>query len=463
VKKLIPGVLLYLNALNLSADTDLIIKDPNNYLHYRILLNSRELLREQKNGLWVNQGKLTFSNIDLRDFKVLVNQTFEVKGNILISIEGTGQLYRINLKELSLIRVDNTFFRGYNFWAIKFIRKDTLCSLGGSGFWHFNNIETFFSNKTKEWELLNVPLEDGPQQISRAFGGYDKKRDIISVIESPPFYGKLNKEFPYKYFEKNTAANEWKLLGEVNSKLLFKLGVKRLNSIFVNGIYLFLDGDYFLFADPIENKIFFVEKNLPLFNLINEISENRGFLFTYSKEKHYKDSQLKIDSISFEKLKSLGIPKGYFYIKDDNGLLLYTISGLIIVCILSIYLFKSNKKKAKNEQLNEFEESRLKDVLPLGSYEFLISCLQYSKGYEFSTNKMNELMGFENYSFESQRKVRSKFINSINSYFKFYHKMDTVIVRKISNEDKRMSLYLISVVYYDRLKILTNDYNNLKI
>jgi len=60
VKKLIPGVLLYLNALNLSADTDLIIKDPNNYLHYRILLNSRELLREQKNGLWVNQGKLTF-------------------------------------------------------------------------------------------------------------------------------------------------------------------------------------------------------------------------------------------------------------------------------------------------------------------------------------------------------------------------------------------------------------------
>ena len=116
------STLLIFVSLRLVADSDLVIKDPNNYLHYRIALNSKELFREEKNGLWVNQGELTFSNIDLRDFKVLVNKTFEVQGNILISIEGTGQLYRLNLKELALSRVDNTFFRGYNFWAIKFIR-----------------------------------------------------------------------------------------------------------------------------------------------------------------------------------------------------------------------------------------------------------------------------------------------------------------------------------------------------
>ena len=111
-----------------------------------------------------------------------------------------------------------------------------------------------------------------------------------------------------------------------------------------------------------------------------------------------------------------------------------------------------------NIQLSELDESLMNEALPLGSYEFLINCLQYPLGSEFSTNKMNELMGFENYSFESQRQVRSKFINSINSYFKFYHKMDVVIIRKISNEDKRMSLYSISEEYYDRLKVLVNGY-----
>lgn len=460
MEKYILALLLIFVCLRLEADSDLVIKYPNDYLHYRIELNKRELFREQKNGLWVNQGKLTFSNIDLRDFKVLVNQSFDVQGNILISIEGTGQLYKLNFKELIFSRVDNTFFRGYNFWAIKFIRNDTLCSLGGSGFWHFNNIETFFSNKTKEWELLKIPVEESPKQISKAFGGYDKKRDVISVIESPPFYIKSNKEFPYKYFEKSTNSNEWKHLGKVNSQLLFKLGAKSLNSFFLNGIYLFLDGEFFLIGDPIKNKIFLLEKNLPLFNSINEISENRGFLFTYSKEKHFNDSQIKIDSISFEKLKSLSVPKGDFYIKDDNELLLYFILGLMIVFILSIYFYKSNKKK--NKQISETEESRLKEALPGGSNEFLISCLQYSKGYEFSTNKMNELMGFENYGFESQRQVRSKFINSINSYFKFYHKMDMVINRKNSKEDKRMSLYSISEEYYDKLKMLLNGYNDTK-
>ena len=452
------SLLLIFVSLRLVADSDLVIKDPNGYLHYRIVLNSRELLREQKNGLWVNQGKLTFSNIDLRDFKILVNHTFDVQGNILISIEGTGQLYRLNLKELSLNRVDSTFFRGYNFWAIKFIRKDTLCSIGGSGFWHFNNIETFFSNKTKEWELLKMPVDESPKQISKAFGGYDKKRDVISVIESPHFFNKSNRDFPYKYFEKNAKSNEWKLLGNLNSQLLFKLGANSLNSIFLNGNYLFLDGDFFLLGDPIKNKIFIIDKSLPLFNLKNEISENRGFLFSYSKESHFNNSQLKIDSISFEKLKSLGVSKGDFYLKEDNEPLLYSILGLIIISSLIIYFFKSIKNKKLNIQLSELDESLMNEALPLGSYEFLINCLQYPLGSEFSTNKMNELMGFENYSFESQRQVRSKFINSINSYFKFYHKMDVVIIRKISNEDKRMSLYSISEEYYDRLKVLVNGY-----
>jgi hypothetical protein len=432
-----------------------LIKDPLDYLHYRINLNSKEFLREQKNGVWVNQGKLTFSNIELRDFKILTNQTFDLNGKILISIEGTGQLFELDIKNQTFSSLISTYFRGHNFSSIKFIRKDTLYSLGGSGFWHINNIETFFLYKQQEWELLHRPAEVAPQQILKQFGGYDKKRDVVSVIESPPFYHNSPiKDFHYRYFEKNIKANEWKLLGEVNSELLFKLGVKSLNSIYLNGVYLFMESDLIILGDPIKNKIFIVEKSLPFYSNLYEISENRGYLFSYVFQKYYNNSRINVDSISIEKLKSMGIPKGDFYLKENNEFLPYLILGLLITCILSIYFFNKGKSKRVNFQSIEQSESNLLDALPQGSFEFLKEFLSYPKGHEISSEAITELMGFSSYAYETQRQVRSKLINSINSYFKVHYKMYPIIIRKNSKDDKRFVIYNISEEYFEDLKEL---------
>jgi hypothetical protein len=63
-------------------------------------------------------------------------------------------------------------------------------------------------------------------------------------------------------------------------------------------------------------------------------------------------------------------------------------------------------------------------------------------------------MGFSNYAYETQRQVRSKLINSINSYFKVHHKMSPIILRKNSNNDKRFIIYFISEEYFDALKTM---------
>jgi hypothetical protein len=105
VEKYVLLVLLVFVFLRLEADSDLVIKDPQDYLHYRISLNTKELFKEQKDGIWVSQGKLSFSNIDLRDFKILTNQSFDVGGKILVSIEGTGQLFELDIK----IRVSRVY------------------------------------------------------------------------------------------------------------------------------------------------------------------------------------------------------------------------------------------------------------------------------------------------------------------------------------------------------------------
>ena len=68
-----------------------------------------------------------------------------------ITILGTGQTYVFNSGECLLSRIDKTYFRGYNFQPIQFIRQDTLISLGGTGFWRNHNIATFFHRPLYVW------------------------------------------------------------------------------------------------------------------------------------------------------------------------------------------------------------------------------------------------------------------------------------------------------------------------
>lgn len=44
----------------------------------------------------------------------------------LFSVPGTGQLYSVNRITKQVHRLDNTFFRGYNFFASQFIRRDEM-------------------------------------------------------------------------------------------------------------------------------------------------------------------------------------------------------------------------------------------------------------------------------------------------------------------------------------------------
>lgn len=449
MKKYTLIVLLFFIGLRLEAETDLVIKNPSNFLHFKVNLNSKNLFKEEHNGLWVNIGKLEFTNIDLKELKILTNQSFKDRGNILVSLEGTGQLYRLDIKNLTFSRLDSTYFRGHNFSSIKFIRKDTLYSLGGSGFWHVHNMETIYSTKLHSWELLNAPDSEGPQQILRQYGGYDKQRDLVSVIESPPFYHKNVSAFTYKYFEKDLKTNAWEYLGDLNAELLFKLGLKSLKSDYVHGLYLFNTGDYKILGDPVKNKIYLIDKNLSLNTDLVELSEKNGVLYSYSRDNHFNNSQIILDSISIQKLKLLGVVKGDFYIrKSEISTLFFLVCILLIVLLCTGHYIwrKSNKTKRYSENTD------LLEGMPEGTNDFLRLCLHYPIGHEFNSIQLTEFMGYHIYAYETQRQLRSKLIKSINSYFSIYFKMNDVIIRNTSNADKRYYIYRISEDHYDRLK-----------
>jgi hypothetical protein len=430
-------------------------RSPEEMLHYRLDFSTTELFKETKYGNWQRISKLTFADVVVKDIPLNDQaNVFSYQNKLLLSIPGTQQVYQLDLQKETLQRLDNSFYRGYNFQAIQFIRNDTLFSLGGVGFWHANNISTYFSQKAKEWEMTSAPEESGPRRMKSDFGGYDGDRHVLSVIEFPELYETKNQSKTYRYFEKDLKKNQWTLFGDVQVDLIKDLGITRLESDFLDGKFFFLNGPILVWADPKTNSLYQANTVIPCFNVNFEFAYYKGFIYSYRRmNAPTNEGQIfKIDSISFEKLKSLSTYKGPFYIKPyPTGLIGYAAAALLILSAGVIYVYRKRKPQKVHESIIE-----PLDGLPAGASAFLLACLEYPKGHTFSSQHFTELMGYSSYAYETQRQVRAKLIKGINSYFWAHYRLEDVIVRQTANDDKRFSVYLIAEVHYDTLKKLLN-------
>jgi hypothetical protein len=428
---------------------------PGDMLQYHIELATSELWKETPIGEKIKIGQLNFENIDLNEipYNIKLN-VFPFHHVMIITIPGTQHVYLFDRKKMIFKRLDNTFYRGYNFYAIQYISNDTLFSHGGVGFWHANNVSSYFSFKSKEWEMTSTPDESGPRWMKSDFGGYDKKRSVISVIEFPSLYETKNQVKTYRYFEKDLRANQWTLFGEVQVNLIKDLGIKRLESEFLDGKYFFLDGSIPVWADPVTNHIYQINTVIPMFNINFEYEFHDGYIYSYKRMNALTNehSIIKIDSISINKLTELSTVKGPFYIKPyPFERMVYGGAALLILVAGAIYAYRRRKTNKVQDSLTE-----PLDGLPAGASALLLACLEYPKGHTFSSQLFTEMMGYGSYAYETQRSVRAKLIKGINSYFWAHYRLDDVIIRQTANDDKRFSVYLIAESHYDTLKKLLN-------
>ncbi len=101
--------------------------------------------------------KLKFIGIKQEDILAnFVVNVFNLSSKKLLTIPGTGQVYELDVNKQSFKRLDKTFYRGYNFKAIQFIQNDTLFSLGGTGFWQYHNILSYYDPNFFEWEAIDT-------------------------------------------------------------------------------------------------------------------------------------------------------------------------------------------------------------------------------------------------------------------------------------------------------------------
>lgn len=390
---------------------------------------------------------LKSQGIDLKEIPPsFFSNAFEKRPNIYwLTILGTGQVYEFSILDFTIKRIDRTYFRGHNFLSIQLMRNDTLFSFGGMGFWHSHNINIYFNEQHKEWELYQTK-GNLPARFSSRIGGYQKQKNNIYVAELPDIYedqGKTSYLFVYN-FEKN----EWTKLGKINQMPKGFWDHNRLEGKWIDP-FLFSEELENFFIDPANNKTYELTDDLNLFfHSASEIVSSNNYLYVFKKN-NTPNQSIEMDSISVDELRKKSKVIGQFYTPIslfEQINLPYFIMGLAILLALFFYFFfnKYRNKVQKLELLNN-------NTPPEYYYEFLEFILN-KPDLSCSTNELNDLIFVSDKPLDTQRQYRSKFISQVNKYISTNFDVSEGIERGTSKNDKRFVYYKVSQELLKKLK-----------
>jgi hypothetical protein len=399
----------------------------------RILVDNRAYLREIAPNQWKQIAVIDVDADDLSDLADTFHNFYfpdSIGDNVLFTVSGTGKVYRFNLNKLKLTRLDKTYFRGYNFGASQFIRKDTLYSIGGYGFWAYSKAITYYNNKLQEWQNINT-LNLGPESFTYGYQGYSKESD--KFYSGAPYkmltLKNYQSEVDDNLFAFDFKTSEWSITGKIMPNIPFR-DVKS---------HVLWDGTHFLqftlnkvyLLDPIKNKAFMVDNEKYFFDTYNTFQILGDTIY------NYHENLTTIIKLSKSELLKEAKFIGKFYSKDI-GFYQYSSIGLLIACLslISYFLYR-NKKKRSNSKI---EQKPNFDSLELELLKKLIG-LELNEEKYISVLEINEILKLDSKSPEYQRRTRSKFLKDLNLKFLINYKVNDAVTRFKSDEDSRLVLY----------------------
>ena len=256
--------------------------DVKKHIFYRLNLKTNTCNEFHSNGEQTSTS-IQFENVKPDDLPPgLASNYFQISPvKFLITLQGTGQTYLFNTQNYLLSRIDKTYFRGYNFLPIQFIRQDTLISLGGTGFWRNHNIATFFHKPLYEWELYGNIGEDGPEAVSAQFGGYYPLKDQIYCLGQPKLYTE-KKDLNYPFYCFDFKSRKWKELGMVDFNRQELKSFNKMASQWISPYFFSYEISLGEFIDPIKNIIYRYDgKNIAFFHLSTQVYFKGNYIYLF--------------------------------------------------------------------------------------------------------------------------------------------------------------------------------------
>lgn len=419
----------------------------------RIDFKSKKYAQERQLNHWEILGDVEFRSVNFADFpSKFIYNTFEIKGHFFFVISGTGQVYEFDPLKRILSRVDQTFYRGYNFGALQFSHNDSLFSFGGMGFWHYNNVQTFFDFQTKEWELVK-PKGEMPNRIYTSFSGYSKREGKLFMLEIPDAFVSPSIQ-PLDFYEYDLKSHVWSKKGSVSVDFLNSFEKRYSEAIWVKDLFIISSITGEIIVDPIKNKCFkYLGSKTSFFIPGFKVFAKGNMLYSYKKDFPEKSNKNYLDSLDIRVLMNQSEEIGAFYTEPSWVNYEYYLYLIFSVIFLLSLIF--NLKYFNNWQ--KFKVSFLKggDLNP-EALSFLDKCLALGVNHTLTSNEITHLMGYDNQSYDTQRQYRSKLINHINAHFKSNYNIPNVIVRISSNSDKRFVDYVISPHDFQKIREIVN-------
>jgi hypothetical protein len=395
-----------------------------------------------KNGLLVKEG-LKKDQVELgeiQDWDSLKKDlpedldvnTFYQSDSLLLTIPGTGQLYNLDVATLKLNRIDQTFFRGYNFNAAQFIRKDTLFSVGGEGFWLRHSILTYYNLKTHEWDLYKSG-KDNTHATNFKFSGYAKAHDAFFSAYLEPDSVIDGKKIHFTTYD--FKLKKWETKGKISDALL-AYTKNNYRSVWT-GKYLILftnkETTKILIADPFANKLyesFVTEDRFYLLN--NEIYYRNLHLFSRSVLNSGTQDKVMLDSLHVDSLVNHATLVGNVYDSESMNSSLFIVGIIMLIASCGIVIYRKIKLRVSEIKFSEHELLVVKEFISKYTDKTM------------SSSELNNLLDLNPKSYDNQRQIRNRIISSINQ--KLFNALDAKdLIFRISNkEDKRMMDYYIN-------------------
>lgn len=447
---------------------------PSTGNYCQINFETKEYFENTDGSQWNKIADLSFQDIKTYDL-ISGSRNFQeipVPGSSLsyLLVSCTGQVYQLDRKSWVLKRMDQTFFRGANCLSVKFVRKGTLYSFGGYGFWQSTNVVTKYDPINKEWSSIGVKGEI-PLAINDGISAYVPQKDVfVTMANLHVNDSKLyeSSQFDWNIYEYEFKSHNFKNVGTIHLEKLKKYLEKDIfrNYLF-NGRYFILTDksitvyryDTMIIIDILDDYKTYLWRNSSRFPVT---SNNENFS---ELEIHLKGVDTLAWSSTFSS-KNLANKKAIPYkiaIKDlmaDSDYLgkltdepwymeffkVIMLSMGILLILFLVFVFgniKRNRLKRNLKNVLGENEQKLLDFL----------LLNYHQGY-INGHQLIAYFGRHKSSPESQRQFRSKLIDNFTKSLSLVFRDLMILDIQPDEKDQRMLNYRLNAKVYQVLSKL---------
>ena len=364
------------------------------------------------------------------------------------------------LEKDSLVRIDRSFDHKMQINSTIFARNDTIFRYGGYGFWSDRNFFTYFSQETREWEILPPK---GSKQLPRGGQNTRVAQDeghiyIFSGISTSKFNPLVFEDFRELWrFDMNTYG--WEHLGNLTQDFHKYIKVLHLGDKILLGSPT---QTQWVLVDPAKNELAYYDIDAAKKNVYSRTSN-----FLYGINSFYDDGKIYLvqsnhpnRSVAWDgELVCTIVDEEYLLGDPVNSERMYStdslpmkmaggIAGAAGVLLLAFY----GRKKYKERNLLKVsnKEVRYKGrKIPMDPAQLKVLNLLLRTSGEVPTSEILDLVENPQQSPAHNFRVKNQVIENLNFQLKTILSLEEdPIQSKKSDEDKRIKSYLIQSRYF---------------